>query len=180
MSDFGAGLNGMAGMCVDIPMSFMECIGPVDPLFGLLIVAGSRNGQRGPLFVWFVCFCRITVFQIHLEDPVTVQTIRNKINNTLYNVWLLCSNSLALGVMGRLGTMEQCSGAPGGLYISWYGFCGLSGGRDPCKSAVIPGRRSLGPLCVAATSVAVGGASGPSNKNARTHRRLLREDWNPV
>ena len=70
-SDFGTGLNGMAGMCVDISTRFRDCVGPVDPLFGLLIVTGLRYGQRSPLFVWYVCFCRITVFRIHLEDPVT-------------------------------------------------------------------------------------------------------------
>ena len=39
-SDLGTGLNGMAGMCVDISTRFLDCVGPVDPLFGLLIVAG--------------------------------------------------------------------------------------------------------------------------------------------
>ena len=34
--------------------------------------------------------------------------------------------------------------------------------RPPYDSAVTPGRRSLGVRCVIATSVAVGGASGPS------------------
>ena len=107
-SNFITTLTGMAGMYVDISTRFLDCVGPVDPLFGLLIVAGLRYGQRSPLFVWFVCFCRMSVFRIHLEDPVTVKTFRNKRNNTLCDVWLSCSDSLALGVMDRLGTMEQC------------------------------------------------------------------------
>ena len=61
-----------------------------------------------------VCFCRMTIFQIHLEDPDTVKTARNKRNNKLCDVWLSCLDSLALGVMDRLGTMEQCPGASGG------------------------------------------------------------------
>ena len=40
--------------------------------------------------------------------------------------------------------------------------------------------RSLGVLCVAATSVAVGGALGPSDGSAQAHRHLLREDRDPV
>ena len=101
-------------MCVNISARFLDCVGPVDLLFGLLIVAGIQYGQRYPLYLWFVCFCRMAVFRIHLGDPVAVKTVRNKRNNTLCDVWLSCWDRLDLGVMDRLGTMGHCPGAPGG------------------------------------------------------------------
>ena len=82
-SDFGTGSDWMAGMCVNISTRFLDCVRPVDPLFGLLIVAGTLYGQRSPVLLWFVCFCRMAVFRVHLGDPVTVKAVRNKRNNTL-------------------------------------------------------------------------------------------------
>ena len=62
----------------------------------------------------------------------------------------------------------------------WDGCHNLSGGHDPYDRAVTPGRRSLGVRCVAATSVTMGGASGPSNESAMAHRHLLQEDQDSV
>ena len=58
--------------------------------------------------------------------------------------------------------------------------CTSSWDGSPYDSAVTPGRWSLDALCEAATSVAVGGASGSSNGSAQAHRHLLREDMDSV
>ena len=112
--DLGTASDEMAGMCVNISTEVRDCVRPVDLLFDLLRVASIQFGQQYPLHLWFICFCEVPVFLMHLGDPVAVKTVGNKRNNTLCYGWLSCWDKLNLSVMNRYGTMGQCSGALGG------------------------------------------------------------------
>ena len=119
-------------MCVYIATRFLDCVRPVGPLFSLLIVARLRYGQRSPLYVWFVCFCRMTAFRIHLEDHVTVKTVRNKRDNTLCDV--LQRAGLHAPPIGTRGRTIVCFGRIGIPYK-----CPVFAGRDSLDNKPVTG-----------------------------------------